>query len=285
MPQPDFAIAKPTGTHPALNFSEDRTVAADEVLTDLFSRINQSSSSPVSHKPELSKVESPKKLTSLTLAWSEDASIDTIGRMRSQIVEQLNDVVFSFEKNMAVSDMRFSQQEVATLTHFIFESVFGRGGLNRTASILRALRASSSDDRNQVTTSILAANLANDERIPSQLRSFFGLYATYSRDALNQNNPVKQLLQFYERYQLYNQYASLLYHMSDKTRQFLRSHNYTTSRGRGWKSVIQTFLADSLKLTTVQLANALQESQTLYILVEAFGSGVLVFLPGYCMNL
>jgi hypothetical protein len=219
------------------------------------------------------------------IAWSDNIPIDTVDSMREELERRLTKETFSFQKNRKTSEIQLTKDEVSNLIDFVFERVFGQTGLTRATEIVKAVRMTNGENQ-LLTASVIAANLAHDDTVPSQLQSFFRYYSSYSRESILPDNPAFQMLRFYERVQMYNEYLELIKNPSDKTTQrYLERLGHKTSTGRGWKTVVHDYLKQTLGLSNTQLNNQLQENQPLYTLATTFGAGILVFIPGSASNL
>jgi hypothetical protein len=227
----------------------------------------------------------PPKSTPLPLqiAWTEEISVEEVVRMRTELTTQLTSAVFDFRRNQQTLQMQFSATEVSTLIKFIFKTVFGKVGLGRATAIVRDTR--DGEDAALVHAGVRAHHLALDADVPDQLKVFFQYFHYFIKAQPVRYSPHKQLIRLHERFELYNSYVSLTNGSTVETQQFLNNRGLFTSQGRGWKSVIHSFVAQEMHMSIVQLTNSLQETQSLHILVREFGLGVLVFLPGDVLSL
>lgn len=207
-----------------------------------------------------------------------------VASLRKRFVQGMSETTFRWTKNNVASSQKFTAEEIETITDFIFETTFGTTGLKHAAAVVRAYRALEESDT-PIPATMTAARLAQDEKIPAEFRQFYRLYNDCTKDQLAHQGVLRQLLKLHDNYQLYNNYLIITEGEKAHLRNFLTAAGFTTARGRGWSSVVHSYISTTLGLTTIKLRNMLQEYQCIHLMVSQFGVGILVLLPGNITNL
>ena len=66
--------------------------------------------------------------------------------------------------------------------------------------------------------------------------------------------------------------------------QHLEVQGFQTSKGVGYQSLVNNYLAERLQITNIALQNACQTALGVHGLVQEFGRGIIVILPSTSMN-
>jgi hypothetical protein len=89
---------------------------------------------------------------------------------------------------------------------------------------------------------------------------------------------IQHIQQTVTHLELLNHYNRLRQLVADHEA-FLAAQELTAKRGVDWRSAVNTYLARSLKISTVALQNRAQAAIGIFGLIDQFGLRVIVILP------
>jgi hypothetical protein len=189
--------------------------------------------------------------------------------------------------NKVQSDVQLTQKEMGTISAFFFRDTFGPTARTRLANLLSYM-ASAALNEVDLGEGQRAANLAQQDDLPAELRQFFHSYSLFRQGQRNPVTTYQKVLTFWYQYRVYADFKEL--QRASETdraayRSFLKENNITRSIGQGSATGIITYLAQQLGLTRSSFRSRLQLSRPLHLLVEAFGPGILVLIPSNASNL
>ncbi len=274
--RPNLGIASARSTFQAVidRYNPTRVELSTSPSPEMFAR------NAVARNTAIAPVPVPKVRALTTtglLATTGGTSQAMMAELQEEFAAALRDRRFLWARNNSAVPTRFTADEVSTITNLIFKTTFGRTGFRRARNLVVSYRESNASDV-PISSTVLAANLAHDQQLPAEFRQFYRTYADCTRNMVSAT-PVRQLVILHDKYQVYNEYLRLTTESTVHLEEFLGAAGYVTGQGRGWASVIHSYLAHSLNLSPVKLRNILQDCQTIHLMVTTFGLGVLVFVP------
>jgi hypothetical protein len=90
---------------------------------------------------------------------------------------------------------------------------------------------------------------------------------------------IQQTVTHLELLNHYNRLRQLVADHDPDLEAFLAAQELTAKRGVDWRSALNTYLARSLKISTVALQNRAQAAIGIFGLIDQFGLRVIVILP------
>lgn len=216
------------------------------------------------------------------MALSSSVSGAQVQALREAFETALTQVAFQWTKNNVTTTMRFTNDEIESVTSIIFNEVFNVNGYQCALNVVNSHRESV-EGSNPVSATLLAARLALDDHLPVGMRKFYSGYSASTRSS-TKLTAVERMLTYHEKYVMYQSYLELL-DPSDDLQTLLQEAGFVPKQGQGWTTVMQRYLSRELGLPKGKLSNILQETQCVYLMVTTFGVGVLVLVPRNIINL
>jgi hypothetical protein len=189
--------------------------------------------------------------------------------------------------NKVQNDVQLTQKEMATISAFFFRDTFGIAARTRLANLLSYMTTAALNEVD-LGEGERAADLAQQQDLPAELRQFFHSYSRFHQGQQNPTTTYQKVLTFWYQYRVYADFRAL--QRASETdgaayQNFLKENNITRSVGQGSATGILTHLGQQLGLSRSTLRSRLQLSRPLHLLVEAFGPGILVLIPSNTSNL
>lgn len=166
-----------------------------------------------------------------------------------------------------------------------FTTVFNTAGRTRAALLLRLFRQHDEGDA-PISGVQSASRLANDPTVHQDLRNLYWAYAAAAAPNIG-NNALTQVISLAAR----NKFKERLDHIyntpTDELREIVMETGGKTSQGRGWDSLIVSYINESLGYAPKSnyLPNAIADASLVSILVTNFTLGVLALTPAGLLTL
>ena len=153
----------------------------------------------------------------------------------------------------------------------------------RLSKLLQYYNAENSDGLDRGAT-MRAEALARNTKAPDAVRSFYSSFSRNQQYTINSKTKFSSFLRTIASHDLFLKWTELRELATKRDPallQFLHSQNFHSGPGRDFKALVNMYLAQSLGLRSVaSLQNICQAAMGLADLVNAFGYGILILLPG-----
>jgi len=180
----------------------------------------------------------------------------------------------------------FVEDDAVKVTNFFFADMMGEKAATRLYRLLHFYSADRKGEANRGAAA-RAESVAEDESFTLEIRRFFSTFAQAQRTASVGHPEFTAVERFQRHVDLLKEYRGLQAAVKQKDKailQCLKEAGFEPKRGVRWPSLVTSFVAKQLDLTTVQLQNACQAALGVHKLATRFGPGILCVLPTNAMT-
>lgn len=217
---------------------------------------------------------------------SSDISALSFMEARRNFYEAIMAMDFQIRKSNKMEKKNLTSEEALSFTQIFFVDTFGASGCARFFKLVRQYSTTEAGvaDAAAIRRSELAANNVN---LPIKIRDVFAAFALAKTSSPSHANELASFWHLYRLVDLYNRFNELKQAFENGDQAVVNTAaraGFTTAKGTGVSTVIKRYLASAIDLDVLTFNNTIQSAVPLVLITEAFGPGVLCFLPSNVQN-
>jgi hypothetical protein len=216
------------------------------------------------------------------IAWSKSTGVEELRSAQSSFFAALSSLKVQIIKDNKPATHGFKVEEATAITNFFFIEVMGPEAHQRLRG-LASYYNTYQKDLIDIGAATRAGDLAKDTTNPVEIQRFYSSFYRAHSHSIDSHTIYASLMRTTASVDLYSEWSSLRDLANRKDLQlkgFLAHKGYVPSRGVDLRTLVNKYLADQLRLSSVLvLHNACQSAQGIAEMVNIFGSGVLPLLP------
>ena len=231
-----------------------------------------------------------KVLLPITYGLTEAYSVEHITEARDDFFAAIREVHFTVVRDNKAESIDISDEKAVNITNFFFHHTMGKPALQRLSSLVSSCNKKDADGDNRAVAE--RADVAAENTENPELKKFFKTMGNVVRSLGSSNSIAHQIYVNHMHMELAVVYSELMAEVTEKKiskgqralnvalGNELSKKGFKTKKGKGLKTALIDYICHELVIDRNALDNRIQGGKALRLLVDHFGAGIIIVIPG-----